>query len=68
MIVPVYVTYDKYEEYVCRSMYNVDAIDTTQAEKKAKQKYSDDFGFDVTHIKTHIVDRYKYGTSSTGSK
>lgn len=62
MIVPIYVTYDKYEDYVMRSFYELEAINASDAERKAKQKYSDDFGFDIKHIKTRIIDRYKYKT------
>jgi hypothetical protein len=50
MIFYVRVNYNKHEGYPMASAYNIDAADQTAAEKAARSRYANDFGFDINHI------------------
>lgn len=47
-----------YEEYPCFSFYDIEAPTYSDAERKARQKFCDDFGFKMEHTKAYTFDKY----------
>lgn len=46
-----------YEEYPCFSFYDIEAPTYNDAERKARQQFCKDFGFNMEHTRAYTFDK-----------
>lgn len=64
----VTVRYTKYPDHPCMQAYEINAPNYHDAEKEARQKYAQDWGFDFDFIQAYTPDKHLIDYKATLEK